>query len=367
MKILYAGEPFKNLITGGQRRITEVIEYLSSAEGEVFYLQTKNSPKDFIKRNCFLTNLWYIFWISGMRKREKIIIIEDYSQRFYLFLLNVFISLFFTGKVKLVCLVNAFYFGYRKSAVKNIIDRLISILFLRPADLVIAGGEAAGTELHNLRIPDSRITVIEPALRPEFINYQPEPEQNHNSHTNLLFVGRVNRIKGLEYLIKAVKLLDRRDLRLSIVGDTEEVPAYTKALRKLIEKEKLHDNIIFIGEIKEVDQLIGVYEESDIFVLPSLWDTCPASLLEAMCFGLPIVSTRAGGILQLIDHDSSGILVPPGNSHLLAQAINRLINDHSLRQRLRQKTFERSSKFRDRTWRDVGVEYHQAIEKLLNG
>ena len=369
MKVFYTGQGFSNIITGGERRIAMILECFSKANAEVVYLQREDSPPEFVKRHFLLTNLWYIFQIAIINKTEDIVILEDYSQRFYLFLFNFFILILkksITKRMKLVCLANAFYFSYRTSRLKNLIDKIVSILFLKPADLVIAGGEAARKELLKMGVPNEKVQTVYPALRPEFAkNYQRKEAISRNSPIQLLFVGRVNPIKGIEYLLEAIKLLDSQNLTLSIVGDTSFLPEYTQMIRDKIENLGIKDRVKLEGKIEDADKLLEIYKASDIFVLPSLWDTSPIAIIEAMCVGLPIVATNVGGIPEWVEDGVNGILVPPKDPKALANAILSLIKDPYLRGKMARQGYKKSFQFRNRTWEDVGREYYKVISELV--
>jgi len=364
MKIFYAGHKHQNIITGGQRRIAMVFKYLSEANCKITYLETNDAPNPLIRRNSLLTNLWYIFQLIKNGDRE-IIILEDYSRRFYLFLLNCFVRIACTRKVKVVCLVNALYFNYRKSWWKNIVDKKVSILFFKPADLIIAGGKAAQKELVEMGILERKIRTIYPALRPEFIKkHQKDLGQCEKATVELLFVGRLNPVKGLEYLIDAMGLLRNWNLRLTIVGNTYFLPEYTRKIKDKIEELGIGDQIDFKGEISDPNDLLKLYETSDILVLPSVWDTSPITIIEAMCVGLPVVATAVGGIPDWVEDGTTGILVPPKDPEALSVALRELIQQPLLRQSMAQAAYNKSIPFRGRTWKNVGKDYHQALQDL---
>ena len=364
MKILYAGEKFENITTGGQRRIAAVMDYLSTSNGNVIYMQMQQSLQGFIKRNFILTNLWYILRIMKMDKSEEAVIIEDYSQRFYLFLFNFSILACRMKKIRLVCLANAFYFNCRGSRLKNIIDQMVSRLFFKPARLIISGGKAAQIKLVETGVPIDKIRTVYPALRAEFTQNRHQNRAENQKATELLFVGRVNPIKGLEYLIDAVALLDDQDIRLNIVGDNSYLPDYTRRLRDKSTRLGLENRINFAGEITDPIKLIEAYAAADILILPSLWDTSPITVIEAMCLGLPVIATRVGGIPDWVEDCVSGLLVEPKNPHALAEAIIQLVRDPALRQRLGRAGHEKSFQFHTRTWKDVGKEYHELLKEL---
>jgi glycosyltransferase involved in cell wall biosynthesis len=84
-----------------------------------------------------------------------------------------------------------------------------------------------------------------------------------------------------------------------------------------------------MGEI-----LFNEYKDSDIFVLPSLSEGTPRSLIEAMCNGVPVIATDAGGITFTVTDHENGLIVRAKDSKMLSEAIELLINDDTLREKL---------------------------------
>ena len=154
----------------------------------------------------------------------------------------------------------------------------------------------------------------------------------------LLCVSRIDPRKGLRYLPQAITDLVARghDVRLTIVGPVvgslgmEERARVTRDAAALGVAERVD----FAGP-KTLPEVLQLGREHDLFVLPTLpGEGVPRVLLEAMAVGLPIVASSVAGIPSLIAHEVNGLLVPPANSAALAEAIDRLVGDHELRQQL---------------------------------
>jgi glycosyltransferase involved in cell wall biosynthesis len=128
--------------------------------------------------------------------------------------------------------------------------------------------------------------------------------------------------KGHRYLIEAMAAIVPRhpDLHVLFIGDGEQ----REELQVQVERLNLGHHIHFLGSRSDVPQMLAA---SDLFVLPSLWEGLPMALLEAMATGLPIVATEVSGTVQVMVPNETGILVPPGDSMQLAQAIERLLSD----------------------------------------
>jgi glycosyltransferase involved in cell wall biosynthesis len=177
--------------------------------------------------------------------------------------------------------------------------------------------------------------------------FRPPPEERLQSRNRLLSVGRLIPKKGIHVLLKACAVLkDRgRVFRCRIIGDG----ALRASLAREAESLGLSSRICFEGVLTGAE-LRDAYRASDVFVLPSLQsvrggpDTLPVVLTEAMSTGLPVVSTRVAAIPELIRNEVNGLLVPPGDPVLLAEAIDRLMEDGKLGDRLAEgamKTVER--------------------------
>jgi glycosyltransferase involved in cell wall biosynthesis len=148
----------------------------------------------------------------------------------------------------------------------------------------------------------------------------------------LLFVGRLAPEKGVSHLLNATKELVTRGnpVELHIVG----AGSLETDLRNQVKTLSLIDRVYFHGFVPQGEALRRFYRESDVFILPSLYDQQPKVFLEAMSQSLPIVATSVGGIPSLIQDGRNGLLVPPARPEAMATAICRILTDGDLRQKL---------------------------------
>ncbi|MBI2676581.1 MAG: glycosyltransferase family 4 protein [Candidatus Yanofskybacteria bacterium] len=134
--------------------------------------------------------------------------------------------------------------------------------------------------------------------------------------------------KGLEYLIEAIKFLPKETSAiLIIVGDGRE----RKYLESLIVKNNLRSKIFMIGALNDASQYLKAF---DVFVLPSVKEGFPWSLLEAMAAKLPIVATSVGAIPEVMESGKNGLLVAPKNPKAIADSITTILSNDKLRQEL---------------------------------
>lgn len=142
-------------------------------------------------------------------------------------------------------------------------------------------------------------------------------------------VARLVPQKGHIFLLEAAKEIVGKfeDVRFLLVGDG--------GLRAELEQRAsalgLAERVIFLGQRTDIPKILAA---SDIFVLPSLWEGLGLALVEAGLAGLPVVATRVDGIVEVVEDGRSGFLVPPGDSHALAEALRILCSDASLRERM---------------------------------
>lgn len=142
-------------------------------------------------------------------------------------------------------------------------------------------------------------------------------------------VGVLEQRKGQAYLIKAVGNLFKRDIKvfLFIAGDGSE----KKALEELCAAEKISSSTVFFGTSSDINTILA---NSDIFVLPSLYEGLPNALMEAMSMALPCVATDVGGASQLIDSGESGYLIEPKSSSQIEKYLERLVSDKNERRKM---------------------------------
>jgi colanic acid/amylovoran biosynthesis glycosyltransferase len=147
----------------------------------------------------------------------------------------------------------------------------------------------------------------------------------------VLCIGTLLPRKGQGILLEAAAKVRAggRALRVDFVGDGPDRPALESAAARL----GISDSVTFHGSLNQ-DRVRECLKRADVFVLPSFAEGVPVSLMEAMAMEIPCISTSVAGIPELIESGVQGILVPPADPDLLARAIERLLDDSELRQRL---------------------------------
>lgn len=192
---------------------------------------------------------------------------------------------------------------------------------------------ANGAELAGLFRGRFTMTVVSTSITEQ--DFRARDDTCQEARIRLLFVGFIRPEKGVEYLIRALPLVRAdRPVELSIVGDAEQFDAERQRLIALADELGVADKITWEGYASFGDPLFAHMDAADIFVLPTLSEGTPRVLVEARARSLPVVSTNVGGIPSSVTDGETGLLVPPRDPAALATAINRIISDTALRQKL---------------------------------
>ena len=196
---------------------------------------------------------------------------------------------------------------------------------LKNADHVIVTSQNTRKILiEDFSISASQITVALPGT-----DRYPFAKCN-GSPTRLLTCASLTKRKGHDVLIEALSKIDFLDWQARFVGDQTLDPTWSCELKNRAELRGLSDQIKFVGAVANISP---EYQNADIFVLPSKFEGYGMVLTEAIAHGLPIVSTRAGAIPEVVP-ESAGILVNAEDHSALAAALKKLILDNDLRNKM---------------------------------
>jgi glycosyltransferase involved in cell wall biosynthesis len=210
--------------------------------------------------------------------------------------------------------------------------RPIARHFVHVTDQLQQSAEARGdgvrsTLIHNsVPVADSPDAATDVALRSEW--------RWPASAFIVASVGRLFPVKGHAYLIDAMaELADLAHVRLLIVGDGP----LRGDLEQQVAQARLSERIRFLGFRHDISRILGAI---DCVCLPSLWELLPYAALEAAACARPIVATNVGGVTQLLQHETSGLLVPPRDPHALADAIRMLVEHPDRARRLGRAAYD---------------------------
>jgi D-inositol-3-phosphate glycosyltransferase len=155
----------------------------------------------------------------------------------------------------------------------------------------------------------------------------------YDDEKNILFVGRLEPLKGLDSLFRAVASLENSDsITLNVVGGDENSQEKAR-LQTLASRMKLTQSVRFIGAVSQ-DELPVHYNAADVCVLPSHYESFGLAALEAAACGRPVVASEVGGLPTIVQSGSTGFLVPAKQSDIMAERLCELLNDDVLRSRM---------------------------------
>jgi len=146
--------------------------------------------------------------------------------------------------------------------------------------------------------------------------------------------------KGIEYLIRAAKIIVEKEKNVIfvVVGEGKE----REKLEKEIKKLSLEDKFFLVGNVENAAKYLKAF---DIFTLSSVKEGFPYTLIEALAAEIPIVSTRVGGIVEIVEPEVNGLIVEAKKPRELAGAIQNLLEDENLRAEFGRNNLEKSKKF----------------------
>ncbi|MDH5523367.1 MAG: glycosyltransferase family 4 protein [Desulfobulbaceae bacterium] len=177
----------------------------------------------------------------------------------------------------------------------------------------------------------------------------------------IFYMGRLEQVKCLDILISAFSHLHKKyDKSNIIIAGTGQ---HYDNLKRQVTELNLAPHVSFVGFINQVEKK-KYFEEADVFVLPSIFETFGMVLLEAMCFKVPVVASRVGGIPEIIEDGVDGILCDPGNAHELFKKLEELYLDQNKREQLADNAYRKVTK-KFSTSR-MGSDYFNYIQQLIN-
>lgn len=193
----------------------------------------------------------------------------------------------------------------------------------RKADMLLVNSDFVKQTFVEEGYDADKISVAYLGVRDDF--YKLKKNYHINQKVKLLFTGGFGFRKGGLYLLQALEILEKEkfDYELYVVGSYQDE-------REILQKYD-SPNIKYIGFVPQ-DELKRYLSQSDIYIFPSLAEGCASSGMEALCAGMPVISTQESGLP--IQHLETGYIIPSKSSKAIAQAIKEVATDKVLRERI---------------------------------
>jgi len=247
-------------------------------------------------------------------------------------------------------------------------------LVLGDADRIVASTLAEEAQLLWLYNADvEKISIIPPGV--DTSHFYPIPEDEAKEYVGiqpcerlLLFVGRIEPLKGIDTLIEAISLMRQREVVvcLSVIGGSP-VPGHEDyqemaRLHALREKAGLLDLVAFLGK-RGQDTLPYYYSAADAIVVPSHYESFGMVALEAMACGTPVVASQVGGLAFLVKDGETGFTVPVDDPVSLAERLTQLVENQELRELMGSRAVDFA---RDYDWDNIADQIIAVYDQLLD-
>ncbi len=246
------------------------------------------------------------------------------------------------------------------------------------AERIVAAMPAELAQLQWLYKADTRkIAVVPPGV--DISQFYPIPKDEAREftnipleHQNILFVGRIEPLKGVDLLIQAIgmmtqqRFIDRKKLSVTIIGGD---PAVSRAemthemarLQDLRNEYGIGDVVTFLGK-RSQDTLAYYYSSADILVMPSHYESFGMVALEAMACGTPVVATEVGGLAYLIKDGLTGFLFPGDDPNALCDRLTALLTNPTARVQMGKRATEHAQQYR---WHEVAGQLVRVYQSVL--
>lgn len=245
------------------------------------------------------------------------------------------------------------------------------------ADRIVAATPAELAQLQWLYKADTRkVVVVPPGV--DVSHFYPIPQDEAREftdipldHKNILFVGRIEPLKGVDLLIQAIGmmtrqgLVNRKKLSVTIIGgdpnvSRTEMTHEMARLQDLRNEYGVGDVVAFLGK-RSQDTLVYYYSAADALVMPSHYESFGMVALEAMACGTPVVATEVGGLAFLIKDGQTGFLFPGEDAEALCARLTGLITHSSVREQMRRNAVKHAQQYR---WPEVAAQLLQVYQSL---
>ncbi len=280
----------------------------------------------------------------GLRRRLSEssfdVLLEDELAHPSLFRLNR--SLRRIDSLPLVSVVHHLRSSEERAECQNDLYRWVEKRYLLSVDAFVFNSETTKETVESLLGKKTRSVVATPGgdrLSRSLTAAEVLARAAESGELRILFVGNLIRRKRLHHLLQALHSLAGRPFRLDVVGREDADRGYAASIRKRVSELGLEDRVHFHGVLDGRD-LVERFKTAQLLVVPSSYEGFGIVYLEAMGFGLPVIACASGATDEIVRHESTGFLVPPGDAWSLARRIESLLEDRALLSQMSVAAFE---------------------------
>jgi D-inositol-3-phosphate glycosyltransferase len=185
----------------------------------------------------------------------------------------------------------------------------------------------------------------------------------------LLFVGRIERLKGLDTLLESVAVVSRtcsgKDLKVLIVGGGDQTEEENAELHRIVQLHRdlnLEEQVEFVGS-KPQEMLPLYYSAADITIMPSHYESFGLVAVESMASGTPVIASNVGGLSFTIKDGETGFLVPEENHFALAEQVHTLLKNPEARLRMGEQAAQHALQY---SWRNIATQVADVYDEEIN-
>jgi glycosyltransferase involved in cell wall biosynthesis len=232
------------------------------------------------------------------------------------------------------------------------------IAFYKSQRIIVHAELLKQTLQQKFRVPAHQVAVLPHGELGSLYQRRSQSHDTKEEPFTLLFFGRVWPYKGLEYLLAAMPIITNSfpEIQLIIAGKGEDLKKYFPSGSK-------HPNIEILNDFIPPEMVASIFHRSKVVVLPYIEASQSGVVSLAYGMGKLVVASAIGGLQEVVQPEKDGLLVPPGDSQALADAVIRLLSDSRLQQSLRMAALKRCQQ--DLNWKNIATHtvevYHQAI------
>jgi glycosyltransferase involved in cell wall biosynthesis len=260
------------------------------------------------------------------------------------------------------------FLPYLKYYPKKVFDQIAGRVLFSLADRVTTVSNFTKQEVAKIYgVPKEKIDVVPNGVDTDIFtpniskSQKEEIMERYNFEKALLFSPPVPR-KGLHLLIRALPKVTKEfpHLKLLILNRIPTSDTYYRYCNDLSKKLNIEEKVIFVGWVDDAD-LPKYYSIAYAYVLPTLYEAFPLTVLESMACGTPVCASKWGGLSEVITHGEDGFLFDPTNTDASANILITLLSDDALRKRMGQNARKKIE--RQYTWDCIAEQYMKIYEK----
>ncbi len=234
------------------------------------------------------------------------------------------------------------------------INKLANYFYLKSADHLFVHGKKLKRELLQKGIDKTKVSIIPHGDYSFFTEYG---KKNFKEDNSILFFGRIEDYKGLEYLLKAIPLIKKK------VANFHVIIAGRGNLGKYNHLIKEHSNIEIINEYIEDDLVAELFQRASVVVMPYVEGSQSGIIPIAYAFRKPVVVTDVGSISEVVDEGKTGFIVPSKDSESLAKAVSIILNNSDLRKQMGENSYRKMEE--ELSWEKISKKSIEIYKKTI--